>query len=235
VQCNAPREKDALRLPAESAEGCESLAFALWLRQFAICVYLLLLSIYVFYMPFILKNRPFIQNVLPGVDNPTKMPNKEFLRMKTSRGFTLIELMIVVAIVAILSAIALPAYNQYVTRSKLTDAFSGLSSMSVALQQYYQDNRTYVGAPICTTPPTAKDYQFSCQTLTATAFTLAATPTGNLVAPSYAIDQDGNKYTTSVPASGWIMPPGVNTPPTTPPLPAGTTSNGWARDQSGNT
>ncbi|HOI65069.1 MAG TPA: type IV pilin protein [Thiomonas arsenitoxydans] len=155
--------------------------------------------------------------------------------MQRNRGFTLIELMIVVAVVAILSAIAIPAYTSYVTRSKLTEAFSNLSSMSVALQQYYQDNRTYVGAPICATPPAGKDYQFSCPTLTATTFTLTATPTGGLVAPSYAIDQDGNKYTTSVPASGWVMPPGVNTPPTTPPLPAGTSSNGWARDQSGNT
>jgi len=56
---------------------------------------------------------------------------------KTHRGFTLIELMIVVAIIAILSAIAIPAYTAYVARSKLTEAFSGLSSMSVAAQQYY--------------------------------------------------------------------------------------------------
>ncbi|MBN2692879.1 MAG: prepilin-type N-terminal cleavage/methylation domain-containing protein [Burkholderiaceae bacterium] len=151
--------------------------------------------------------------------------------MQRNRGFTLIELMIVVAIIAILSAIAIPAYNQYVTRSKLTEAFSNLSSMSVALQQYYQDNRTYVGAPICTNLPTAQDYSFACPTLTATTFTLTATPIGNLVAPSYAIDQNGNKYTTSVPSSGWVMPAGV----TAPPVPSGKTANGWVRDQSGNT
>jgi type IV pilus assembly protein PilE len=149
--------------------------------------------------------------------------------MQRNRGFTLIELMIVVAIIAILSAIAIPAYNQYVTRSKLTEAFSSLSSMSVALQQYYQDNRTYVGAPICTNLPTAQDYSFACPTLTATTFTLTATPKGNLVAPSYAIDQNGNKYTTSVPASGWVMPAGTSTPP----VATGTNSNGWVRDQSG--
>lgn len=159
------------------------------------------------------------------------MSYKRHIGRQCHRGFTLIELMIVVAVVAILSAIAIPAYNQYVTRSKLTEAFSELSSMSVALQQYYQDNRTYAGAPICATPPTAKDYQFACPTLTATTFTLTAVPTGSLVAPSYAIDQDGNKYTTSVPSSGWTMPSGTSAPP----LATGATSNGWARNQTGDT
>ena len=161
--------------------------------------------------------------------------------MQRNRGFTLIELMIVVAVVAILSAIAIPAYTGYVTRSKLTEAFSNLSSMSVALQQYYQDNRTYVDATSASSPdpwpcatanlPTGKYFSFTCANQTATTFTLTATPTGGLEAPSYAIDQDGNKYTTNVPSSGWVMPPGTSSPP----LPAGATSNGWARDQSGNT
>ncbi len=161
--------------------------------------------------------------------------------MQRNRGFTLIELMIVVAVIAILSAIAIPAYTGYVTRSKLTEAFSNLSSMSVAMQQYYQDNRTYADVTSASSPdpwpcatanlPTGKYFSFTCVNQTATTFTLTATPTGGLVAPSYAIDQDGNKYTTSVPASGWVMPPGTSSPP----LPAGATSNGWARDQSGNT
>jgi len=60
-------------------------------------------------------------------------------------GFTLIELMVVVAIVAILAAVALPAYNDYVTRSKLTDAVTGLSDFRVRMEQFYQDNRRYDG------------------------------------------------------------------------------------------
>ena len=59
-----------------------------------------------------------------------------------SRGFTLIEIMIVVAIVAILSAIALPSYSDYVLRSKLPEAFSALSDQRIRLEQYYQGQQS---------------------------------------------------------------------------------------------
>ena len=65
-----------------------------------------------------------------------------------ARGFTLIEVMITVAIVAILSSIALPAYFDYVRRGQLPEAFSNLSDYRVKLEQYYQDNRNY-GAAAC--------------------------------------------------------------------------------------
>ena len=58
-------------------------------------------------------------------------------------GFTLIEVMIVVAIVAILAAVALPAYGDYVRRGQLPEAFSGMADLRVKLEQYYQDNRSY--------------------------------------------------------------------------------------------
>jgi type IV pilus assembly protein PilE len=66
--------------------------------------------------------------------------------MKQQRGFTIIEVMITVAIIAILAAIALPAYNDYVQRAKLTEAMNGLSETRVRLEQFYQDNRNY-GTP----------------------------------------------------------------------------------------
>lgn len=58
-------------------------------------------------------------------------------------GFTLIELMIVVAIVAILAAVALPAYGDYVRRGQLPEAFAGMADLRVKMEQYYQDNRNY--------------------------------------------------------------------------------------------
>ena len=69
------------------------------------------------------------------------------------QGFTLIELMITVAIIAILASIALPAYQDYVIRAKIPDATSKLALLRTRMEQYFQDNLTYVGAD--TTPTVA--------------------------------------------------------------------------------
>ena len=67
--------------------------------------------------------------------------------MKQHRGFTLIEVMVVVAIIGILSAIAIPLYSDYVIRSKIVEAKSELSSAMVKMEQYFQDNRRFNDAP----------------------------------------------------------------------------------------
>ena len=64
-------------------------------------------------------------------------------RRPGTRGFTLIEVMITVAIVAILAAVALPSYNDYIRRGQLPEAFAGMSDLRVKMEQYYQDNRQY--------------------------------------------------------------------------------------------
>lgn len=98
------------------------------------------------------------------------------------RGFTLIEVMIVVAIVAILSAIALPAYQDYVKRGKIPEATSGLSNARVAMEQWYQDNHDYsaAGNP-CATPSqwNTKNFTFTC-------------PGASLSADTYLVKADGN-------------------------------------------
>ena len=63
--------------------------------------------------------------------------------MRSNSGFTLIEVMITVAIVAILGAIAVPSYNEYVQRARITEATSALSDMRNKMEQYFQDNRTW--------------------------------------------------------------------------------------------
>ena len=126
---------------------------------------------------------------------------------RRSSGFTLIELMIVVAIIAILAAIALPMYRDYVTRSKLTEAQSLLSDYRTKMEQYFQDNRSYVdsngicGAPA---PTSARNYfTYACTgsatTFTATATGVAAQGTNLFV---FTIDNFNARKTTGVPP-GW--------------------------------
>jgi type IV pilus assembly protein PilE len=133
--------------------------------------------------------------------------------MKTQQGFTLVELMIVVAIVGILSAVALPAYSNYVIRGKIPDATGGLSVKRVQMEQFFQDNRTYLAGTGCTADTTTSQYfNFSCAVAdggvvaTTTVYTIAAVGKGSMAGFTYTIDQANTKTSTIVaPAdSSWI-------------------------------
>ncbi len=124
---------------------------------------------------------------------------------RVQRGFTLIELLIAVAIVGILTAIALPAYRDYVVRGQLVAATTQLAAEQTLMEQFYQDNRTYVGGP-CTTAQTVGSggatFSVQCKTTpTATAYTITATGSGSVAGFVYSIDQSGNAKTTSLPSS----------------------------------
>ena len=67
---------------------------------------------------------------------------------KNNRGFTLIELMIVIAIIGILAGIAYPSYTDYVKRAKRGDAMDSLLDLETRMIKYYDINDTYVGATI---------------------------------------------------------------------------------------
>ncbi|HCX88021.1 MAG TPA: hypothetical protein DG761_08335 [Gammaproteobacteria bacterium] len=56
------------------------------------------------------------------------------------KGFTLIELMIVIVIIGVLAAVAIPQYNQYQARTQVAEAFTMLGSVKQALTLYYQEN-----------------------------------------------------------------------------------------------
>jgi type IV pilus assembly protein PilE len=150
---------------------------------------------------------PNTQDAL-GVDGMSRCELKA-TRGRAARGFTLIELMIAVAIVAILIAVALPSYRDYVLRGQLTDARNLLSTTAAQLEQFYQDNRHYGStASTCgVTLPTSTRFTFSCNwgasgTNNQT-FTLTATGTGSTSGFTFTISQDRIPRTTAVPSAAW--------------------------------
>lgn len=122
-------------------------------------------------------------------------------------GFTLIELMIAAAIVAILAAIALPTYGRYITRSRIPEATSNLAVWQTKMEQWFQDNQSYYGSDGSTcgvsSPNTGSSYfTFSCVASSKSAYVLTATGTSSMAGFNYTIDQDGTK-TSTITATGW--------------------------------
>jgi type IV pilus assembly protein PilE len=95
------------------------------------------------------------------------------------RGFTLIELMITVAVVAILAAVAIPSYQQHILKSRRAQAKADLVEAAQLLERYHTVQNTYVGfaLPFTQSPRDgASRYTLSLGNASATAFTLTAAP-----------------------------------------------------------
>jgi type IV pilus assembly protein PilE len=126
------------------------------------------------------------------------------LRQARHRGFTIIELMIAVAIVAILSAIALPSYNDYIMRSRVPPGLDALTATATRLEQRYQDTGNYANAAACgVAMPTPANFTVTCALGSgATAnqsFTLTATGSGPLTGYTYTLTSAGARATTAHP------------------------------------
>jgi type IV pilus assembly protein PilE len=131
--------------------------------------------------------------------------------MNAQRGFTLLELMIVVAVIGILAMIGLPGYSDYVKRGKIAEATSSLSEVRVKLEQYFLDNRTYLGADAANLPCNAtvlsagkKYFTYACSNLGAGTYTVTATGVAGegMSGFTYSIDQQNTRQTAAAP-SGW--------------------------------
>jgi len=97
------------------------------------------------------------------------------------KGFTLVELMIVVAIIGILAAVGYPAYTGYVTKANRADAIGGLLTLAGRMEEYYANNDTYAGATVAALygGTTTKEGLYTLTMTpapTAFAYTLVATP-----------------------------------------------------------
>ncbi|MHB1273757.1 MAG: type IV pilin protein [Rhodanobacter sp.] len=132
-----------------------------------------------------------------------------------SAGFTLIELMIVVAIIAVLTAIAYPAYTSYITKTHRVAAEGCLSEYANYMERYYTTNLRYdqdssttpVANPLgvtltldCATPQrTGTNYNYTVPAPSATAYTVEATPinaqlTRDTLCGTLSLDQKGQRY-----------------------------------------
>lgn len=126
--------------------------------------------------------------------------------MVKQHGFTLIELMIVVAIVGILAAIAYPSYTQYVIKSNRVDAQAEMTRIASLMQRYKVINSTYIkknGQPLILSDlnvsadypsSTKKNYQFVLSNVTADSWVLTATPYGTQVGNgNIVLNYEGHK------------------------------------------
>jgi type IV pilus assembly protein PilE len=111
----------------------------------------------------------------------TLFSRKPAATLRRAQGFTLIEMMIVAAVVAILAAIALPSYNSYIIKSEIRTAQSDLLALSLNFENRYQRTLSY---PTVTLPlteefkgwsPSATNFTYSLTVNTASAYTLKAT------------------------------------------------------------
>jgi type IV pilus assembly protein PilE len=116
-----------------------------------------------------------------------------------ARGFTLIELMIVIAVLAILAAIAYPSYQRHVEKTRRADGQSALLGAAQEMERCFTRNNTYTGC-FTTDPasprPSPDEFYNLHATLTATTYTLNAVPTGTQTGDAcgtFTLDHRGNR------------------------------------------
>lgn len=150
----------------------------------------------------------------PERTRPVVVAEEQGLSMKKHSGFTLIELMVVVAIVAILGAVALPQYTSYITRGRIPEATTQLAAKRVRMEQFFQDNRTYLPVAPATNAGaldtgSSQFFDFSAiddggaDTRTASGYTLFARGKGAMTGFTYTVNQANVRTSAVAGRPGW--------------------------------
>jgi type IV pilus assembly protein PilE len=111
-------------------------------------------------------------------------------------AFSLIELMVAIAIVAILATIAIPSYREHLRRGAVEEVTAALGSGKVVFEQFFLDNQTYQDAPC---PANAHDFAITCES-DATSFSITGTGSGIVQGFVYTIDEADARTT----AGPWV-------------------------------
>ena len=129
---------------------------------------------------------------------------------QTNNGFTLIELMIVIAIIGILAGIAYPSYTGFVKKANRADAIDSLLVLSGRMEEFYMNNDSYIGATVGAAGTVGRDqsseglYTLSIPAATAFAYTITATPVGaDPECTTFTLNQLGQKGSTGTSTSCW--------------------------------
>jgi type IV pilus assembly protein PilE len=133
---------------------------------------------------------------------------------RLTSGFTLIEIMIVVAIIGILAAFAIPQYQDYVLRANIQEATSGLSEIRTRMELQYNDARSYARTNACVVQTTGDlgrlntpRWTYTCAlTNGGQGFLATATGVGTMAAFAYDINETNVRNTTAL-KSGWGTTP----------------------------
>jgi type IV pilus assembly protein PilE len=122
------------------------------------------------------------------------------MKVKRQSGFTLIELMIVVAIIGIIAAVAYPSYTEYVREARRSDAMAALLAAQLEQEKYRANNTTYAGtlalAGIAATSPEGF-YNMAVVSADGVSFVVTAAPTGLQTGDgcgTFAVDENGPDY-----------------------------------------
>ncbi len=129
---------------------------------------------------------------------------------RSDAGFSLVELMVALAIAAIIGAVALPSYRDHMMRTRVPEATSGLLLTAMRLEQFYQDRRTYRDGRVCGAElPQSTFFDFRCEpAIDGQSFLLSARGVANgaMDGFTYTLDQQGQARTTALPDAWGPVP-----------------------------